>query len=390
MAATATATKIIVKYMNAAPDMKNFRKVLQDYFDVVDEHVRRVSHMNEGVLAFMPSWFTSFREIRWGVNNDDALRLVAIRIKPDDKIKSDNYIHIPLNSVENGKKIIEPIHVNWEAIRQGGYLEPSWNEDASITYTTENLLDNVQSVLPGVSCVCGFEHVQGYFSDYAAKRFVEASWEAASERANSKHFTYADKLRRIIAALRYIIKTTTADERRIHRYINYHRSLLLPAHEECYFEHPIYKEDKIQVKYKADFVLDMGTGNRALLIELENQKHKIFRKNGHFRSEITHAVAQTKDWSKAITEFPHLNATGDFRFLLGEQDRMVVVGTGTKDEKRLNDTKQDDATVLTYDLLINNAVKQLNRKYEADCKLHGIADYDLPLEVSREDKAVIQ
>jgi hypothetical protein len=55
---------------------------------------------------------------------------------------------------------------------------------------------------------------------------------------------------------------------------------------------------------------------------------------------------------------PGQNASGDFKFLLGEKDRLVVIGRKKDNPNEVAGIKHRDTVLWTYDLLLEQARKQ--------------------------------
>ena len=94
------------------------------------------------------------------------------------------------------------------------------------------------------------------------------------------------------------------------------------------------------------------------LIELETPHTKVLRTDGDLTAHANHACQQIGDWVRVIDRNPRLNAAGEFDFLLGDKQRLVVIGRGLEHRKRLLEMRYRDTAMWTYDLLLEQARKR--------------------------------
>ena len=163
------------------------------------------------------------------------------------------------------------------------------------------------------------------------------------------------------------------DERRIHRFINSHKTYLLPSFQECYYEHELVLKEEKRV---ADFILRIGTGFPALLIELENPSHPVFKKNNDLTYQTNHAISQINEWISFIDR-DQRNVSGDFEFLAGPKSRLVIIGRGLEKIHLMKESVYSRVAVWTYDLLILEAVNRWNQVISEQCKYIGITSPNL-------------
>ena len=109
-----------------------------------------------------------------------------------------------------------------------------------------------------------------------------------------------------------------------------------------------------------------------MLIELESPVYNIFRKNGDLTAEANHAKGQIAGWVSFIDQDARTNASGEFSFLAGPKQRLVVMGRGLEDRSRLENTRFSDTTFWTYELLLAHARERWNDQIEAQHKLVGL------------------
>jgi hypothetical protein len=81
-------------------------------------------------------------------------------------------------------------------------------------------------------------------------------------------------------------------EEPVHQFLKSHPELLSPTHEVCW--------SKLKFgDYVSDFVIREPT-NEYELVEIEAPLRPLFRKDGHPRQELNHAIGQIRDWVQFI------------------------------------------------------------------------------------------
>ena len=148
-------------------------------------------------------------------------------------------------------------------------------------------------------------------------------------------------------------------------------SSILPNHKNCFFEHKFYLNNEVKI---ADFVLEREQGMSSLLIELELPVHKVFTKKYDLTHQANHARKQISDWVSFIDKDSARNASGEFSFLSGPKDRLVIIGRGLEHRERLIDTKFDGVTFWTYEMLIEEAKIHWNNHISNQYKLLGLEE----------------
>jgi hypothetical protein len=126
---------------------------------------------------------------------------------------------------------------------------------------------------------------------------------------------------------------------------------MLPPHKRCFIEVRLSRGEEAK---KADFILERETGMPALLIELESPHLPLFKQNGEYTANANHAREQIREWVEFIDDEP-TNRRGEFAFLAGEKDRLVVQGERLEFREKMNSSKGSDTTMWTYDMLLQEA-----------------------------------
>lgn len=178
-------------------------------------------------------------------------------------------------------------------------------------------------------------------------------------------------MRAVFSRFSAVVKRKSFLERRIHRFLNDHRALLLPPFTNCLFEHSLYSGAE---ERKADFILERGAGFPALLIELESPTHKVFRADGHLTAPASHAVAQISDWVRIIDQDSARNASGRFSFLAGPKERLVVIGRGLEHREQMLNSRFSGTTIWTYDLLLEEARGRWNNQLAEQYRILGLPE----------------
>jgi hypothetical protein len=212
--------------------------------------------------------------------------------------------------------------------------------------------------------------IEGSFSPEKAREMALQHWHDAVHDLPKSSISVVSGLQNLITRLRDVIKLKGFKERRVHRFINAHPQTFLPEHERTYFEHPLYLNEEKRV---ADFILQRGHGQPALLIELESPVHNIFTKSGDFTKEANHARKQISDWVRFISQNSE-NAKGEMQFLSGPLERLIIMGRGLERYQEMVESRYGDTLMWTYDVLAMYAVERWNRIIEQQCDLLNIED----------------
>jgi len=343
----------------------NHKETITRYLSIVDESIDNLSNHNEGKLPNLPSWVLQKRQIDIGVTKDDEG--VVIKITPDDSFEHDVINLMQVDSIDDVSKITSPMTF-------GGRL-PNKEPDKSFTVFAD--ISIVQANNPIAVPVLdnkfmlGWGRTSGYvdtFDESKAKEEALNLWNAAIDGLKTKS-SYVQEVRNIFDKLHAIIKRKSYVERRVHRYINEHKSIFLPEHKSCLYEHKLYLKGEMR---KADFIIEREQGLPSIFIELESPVHKVFTKKGDLTAQSNHARQQVSEWVKYVENEPQTNASGEHTFLTGPKERMVIIGRGLDARDRLIDTKYDGVTFWTYSLMLEEARNRMNERLLSQYKLLGL------------------
>jgi hypothetical protein len=119
--------------------------------------------------------------------------------------------------------------------------------------------------------------------------------------------------------------------------------------------------------YVSDFVF-REPGNDYLLVEIEAPHRKLFRKNGHARQELNHAIGQIDDWIQYLQDNKgkvecDLGLVG----ISATPRKLVVIGrseslTGANRQKlTVMQSQNPRLSIVTYDDVIERARLNLER-----------------------------
>ena len=200
----------------------------------------------------------------------------------------------------------------------------------------------------------GWGRKAGFHTLFTAEKAKEDAinyWNIAQNNLG-KDKNFVQETRKVFDTIQAIIKRKTFLERRVHRFIYEHRNILLPNHKRCLYEHKLYLDNEMRV---SDFILEREQGLPPIFIELESPVHEVFTKNLDLRAQVNHARQQISEWVQFITEDPQRNASGEYRFMTGPIERLIVIGKGLADREQLNSTKYDGITIWTYSIFIEEA-----------------------------------
>jgi hypothetical protein len=147
-----------------------------------------------------------------------------------------------------------------------------------------------------------------------------------------------------------------------HQFLKANAELICPTHDALW--------SKVRFgKHVSDFVF-REPYNDYLLVEIEAPHRKLFRKDGHPRQALTHAVSQINDWLSFIHDNKQkVEQEQGLTGIAAAPRTMVVIGRSeslTEENRRtlaVMKSQQPRLTVMTYDDLIARARVQLERLF---------------------------
>lgn len=343
----------------------NIEDEITKYLHAVDESLDVLSKHEEGKLSRLPSWVLQKRHITIGVTKDG--KGVAIKISPDNNLEEDRVTIKEILTTNDVSEIISPMNY-------GGNLpnnEPPNNfvmfSDMSVVEANNPLavpvLDN--------NFVIGWGSMPGFTDHFDMKNAKEISinlWNNAKQGLKTSS-NFIQETRKVFDKMQAIIKRKAFLERRVHRFVNEHRNILLPSHKNCFYEHKLFFDKDMR---KADFILEREQGLPSIFIELESPVHKVFTKKHDLTAPANHARQQISEWVQFVENDPHQNAQGDFGFLTGPKERMVIIGRGVEERQHLIKTKFDGVTFWTYSIMIEEAKNRMNNLISLQYELLGL------------------
>jgi hypothetical protein len=337
--------------------------VIGRHFAVLDESIEQLAKMHEGEVTSLFAWILNYRVITIGVTKDGTG--LAIRVIPASTADFDTIEVVELADDDDLSNLLAPLKTPIPVSRLG-----------SQSFLKVGGMQVVETNNPLATPAFQFEGFVGFgrmddvsqFSEDAARKTAVDEWNRALA-GTPKQENFVIHVTEVLQRLRHLPKRKAFLERRIHRFIDAHSRIILPPHRDKYFEHKIRCGEEVR---KADFVLQREAGMRPLLIELESPHCKVFRKDGEFTQAVNHARHQISEWVSFIDCEPQSNAAGDFAFLAGPKDRLIIIGKGLEHRDRLLATRRDDTLVWTYDLLLEEAIGRLNECYSLQCQIVGL------------------
>lgn len=344
----------------------NYDDVIIRYLSIIDDSIDNLSRRNEKSLSNLPSWVLQKRQIDIGLTIDKEG--VVLKITPDESLEDDTVKVFEIKTVDDASKIVAPMYII------GDHL-PNKEPENSFTLLADMSIniDNDPIAVPILDnkFLVGWGRVSGFldtFKEVKAKEDSISLWNSAVNSIKTKR-SFVQEVRNIFSKFEAIIKRKAFVERRIHRYINEYKSIFLPEHKTCLYEHKLYLNGEMR---KADFILQREQGLPPIFIELESPVYNVFNKKGDLTSQSNHARQQVSEWVKYVENEPHTNATGEYSFLTGTKEKMVVIGRGIENRERLIDTKYDGVTFWTYSLMLEEAKNRMNERLLSQYKLLGL------------------
>jgi hypothetical protein len=205
------------------------------------------------------------------------------------------------------------------------------------------------------------------YSIDAARADAINIWNASITSLPNSNFIGA--LNDIFKRFTSVISHEAFKEKKTHRYINANSNYLLPHHKKCYFEKELFLNGDMR---KADFTLQREDGIPPILIELENPKSKMFKKNGEVSHIANHAKSQIAEWVRFIEQNPE-NCKGEMGFLQGpNKTRLVVMGRGLEFYGEMSNSRYTDTIMWTYDMLLKEAKENWIKQIAEQRKVLGI------------------
>jgi len=335
--------------------LKSIKKQIAEYLSIVDSSIDLLSNRSEGALSKLPSWLQSTRKINIGYTSD--FEGFVIKIEPNVKVKKDEFHFHKISSASDASKILAPMNYKGTSPNR---LQP---EDSFLLISELSIVEVDNPIAPPVldsRNMFGWGRKRGLLNSFLPTKAKEQAIDLWNKSLlpEAGEGNYIHNVTSILRRFSSIVRRKSFIERRIHRYINTHRDVLLPVHKKCYYEHRLFFEEDYR---DADFILEREQNLPAILIELESPVHKVFTKSGDLTAAVNHARNQISEWIKFINNNLARNASGDLDFLRGPHQRLVIIGRGLEHSELLKDTKYNDTIIWTYDLMISEAKAMLNK-----------------------------
>lgn len=337
------------------------------YFSEMDNALTQLSQHKEGRLNNLLPWNLCYRNISIGkLLGYDYYLVKAI---PEENLLSDSVRSFTLTTEEEIYRFLDPLITDIVPIIKDVCIT---GRDLNFGIAGEAIYekdDNKISKLPVakfdgiIKCFNG-HFIQELFSPQRAKEEAVDLWNN-TENGLEPSVSFLVNLENIFSRFSKTIKLKAFKERRVHRFINSHASILLPPFKNLFFEHKLVCKDKRRV---ADFILERETTFPSLLIELESPVHKVFKNKGDFTAPVNHARDQISEWVSFI-ENESANCIGEMRFLTGLKQRLIVIGRGLENLEEMIESKHTDTMVWTYDLLLKEARERWHNILVAQCSM---------------------
>lgn len=345
--------------------MSQVAQQIAAYWYSLDKALEILSAHQEGKITGLPDWALTPREITVGVSN--AHDLVVLKVTPNETLEQDRVTALEVTSDADIARVLHPWRPSFtlqtsphqvfimmgglQRVRANPLVPPAFEERSIIGWgSIENAINSL--------------------SEPNAKKNALELWNAVVTGLPATS-SFVNEAIQVFRKFQAIVKRKAFKERRIHRFINEHQKLLLPSFRKCFYEVVLRLEGEVR---KADFILQREETMPALLIELESPSSKAFRKNGEPTAEANHACGQIAEWIKFIDSNPQENASGEFKFLIGPKQRLVIISRGLEPQAQMLDSRYRDTLIWTYDLLLDQAKKNWNHIINTQCRLIGLKE----------------
>jgi hypothetical protein len=330
-------------------DVQPVAQMLGAYFERSDTILDRLSKGQEHLTASLPSWVLTKRDITLAY--DEVRKFFAIRVLPAPELLSDEIHASTITSAEELNAVTAPLALAAGSVPPLGI----WLADPRVEEVGNPMAPPVWSSHLLLGFIGNDETLLDFLSLESAERSAAEQWSAVELGLNPNKSVH-EQMQLLFNRFSALIRRKSFVERRIHRFIRDHGRALLPAYRRCFFEHRLFSGDEERV---ADFILQREFAFPALLIELENPARPAFREDGQLSQYANHAREQIREWVQFIDDNPN-NRSGDFEFLAGEKNRLVVIGEGLRFIDKMRESARSDTTIWTYDMLLHEAKQRVH------------------------------
>jgi hypothetical protein len=344
-------------------------KSLEEYFVALDASIDKLAHLQEHKVLALPAWVLATRRITVAQLKGKP-DFYMVKTVPDADLSQDEITVIEVDSRAEIEAFGYPYWTNPDA-----YYAPK-NVSLSVSYNVMKAGD-VNAVpqrdTSGVFSWVSTDQIAGLFSAAIGMQDAFNLWNGTQSGIPGSE-SFVQNAQEIFTRFRQVVKRKGWLERRIHRYLYEYRGVLLPFDfVECHTEGTVRLGAEVR---HPDLILKRPSGQRALLIELENTTSRLFRNNKEYTAEANHAKAQISEWVRFIDANPE-NAQGAMSFLSGPKDRLVIIGRGLENRGEMEASRHDDTLMWTYDYLIEVAKDKINRQILQQYSLLGISNPNL-------------
>lgn len=341
--------------------------VFSKYFQEIDNSFDALSNLDEGKIVDLPSYAFGKRFI--SIFKLSKSNYYLIKIIVDNSLDEDKGYTGVINSNEEIKKITYPLVFDFDLNNipdDYGFVINNLNVKEVGNPNAVPVIDD------SMLAVVREDRFHETFSIQKAKESAIDTWNN-KDKGFDTNYSFVHNLKKIFDRAALIIKRKSFLERRVHRFIDAHKTYILPSFQKCYYEHELFWQKERRV---ADFIIERETGFPALLIELENPAQPVFKKNKELTHQAHHAVSQINEWVSYIDR-DSINVANEMEFLSGHKDRLIIIGRGLENIQEMKNSKFSGTTVWTYDLLFEEGKKRWNKVITEQCKSIGIEEPNL-------------
>lgn len=343
-------------------EAKDYVETIENYLQELDSSFDKLSHMSEGKITKLPDYV--FNKRNTTILKFNNLNYFFVKVSSNKSLDTDKAFTGLVSSNEELQELSYPLTFDFD------FNNPPKDYGINVTNASMREVGNINSIPLIELCVLCIVRGDRFFDWFSIKNAKERALNEWNNIENEfdNNYSFVYNLKKIFDKFELILDTKNFVERRLHRFINSHAQYILPEHVKCYFEYELFLNGD---KRKADLILERKSGFPALLIELENSFHKVFKNNDELAFQSNHAGEQIKEWVKFI-ELNSENTKGEMQFLTGPKERLVIIGRGLDCLEAMKDSKFGEKVIWTYDLLIKEAKDKWNKLILDQCKSIGI------------------
>lgn len=296
---------------------------------LVMEHVNFTSGESKVLETSIPMVFAS-------LSFPEGTRLPAPPRKPAALVSLTNELELTMDGYITGEKAGNPTRINRVVdvkARQVVRLNVGWL---------------AIEIFPKVdACYWRPEYAAGWAEADLLQYFARRQLTDSKFTALDPHVAARKNVEALLLEFEPLLE---GPEEAMHQFLKLHPQLLSLTHVECWSKLPFGE-------WFSDFVFQEPDG-RYLLVELEAPRHLLFRKDGHPRQALNHAIGQIADWRTHLERNLDEVQRSGLHGISTNPDALIVIGRASslsaKNRAKLTtlQNQMPKLRIMTYDDLI--------------------------------------